>query len=459
MEQETTTVRKVDLYALLDDFLREARRLWALALVLVILCAGALTAYSYMTFTPRYEAYASFTVRVANPLYANVSGYNSQTAEQMASTFPYILTSGILQQRVREHLDMDYIPAPSASVSAGSNIFTLKVTDTDPQRAYEVLNAVIEYYPEVAEFVVGPTVLFMLDESGLPSNPVNSFSAATGIRNGAIIGAGIWAAIVVLLALTKTTVHNEEELRKILNFSCLGQLPATKAARGTTPLIHRTKDHRGFSESVRLMQLRIEKLMREQEMKVLLVSSAIPGEGKTTVAANLAVSLARKGSRVLIVDCDLRNPSVAKTLNLENENGLAEYMAGKLAVRDMIRTTDFKNLYAIVGGRGGQHMAERLGQENVSTLIRAARKLYDFVILDTPPCAMLADAAEAAELAECALLVVRQDYATREQIMEGAQTLAEAKLPILGGVLNGMQTAAGTGYGYGYGYGYGEQEE
>ena len=119
MEQQTTNVQKVDLYALLDDFIREARRLWALALVLVVLCAGGMTAYSYTTFTPRYQAYASFTVRVANPLYASVSGYNSSTAEQMAKTFPYILTSGILQQRVREHLGVDYIPSPSASVSAG----------------------------------------------------------------------------------------------------------------------------------------------------------------------------------------------------------------------------------------------------------------------------------------------------------------------------------------------------
>ena len=108
----------------------------------------------------------------------------------------------------------------------------------------------------------------------------------------------------------------EDELRETLNAPCLGQIPAVKISRKRPyPLLHRYRSESGFSESVRLLRLRVEKAMQENGQKILLVSSAIPGEGKTTVSVNLAVSLAQKGRRVLLIDCDFRNPSVAKTLS------------------------------------------------------------------------------------------------------------------------------------------------
>ena len=456
MEQENKTLEQIDLLLLLEDFLREGRRIWALALVLVALCCAGLGGYRFLSYTPRYQASASFTVKVGNPLYSSVNSYNTQTASQMAKTFPYILTSGVLQQRVKNHLDISYMPGVSAEVLANSNIFTLRVTDSDPQRAYDVLQAVMKYYPEIADFVVGPTVLYLLDESGVPGAPINSFSLKNSIVQGVLIGLALWCGIVLVLALAKSTIHSEDELRQALNFTCLGQIPAIKGRRGECPLYHTARTHQGFSEAVRLLHLRVEKQMQQQGSKVLLISSAVPGEGKTTVAVNMAVAMARKGNRVLLVDCDLRNPSVAKALKMKNEKGMAEYLEGKLAVRDMVKNTSVENLQVIVGGntaRGNQ--AEMLAQKQTQSLIGAARQLYDYVILDTPPCSLLADAAELAELAECAVMVVRQDYASRSQIMDGAQTLSEGRLPILGCVLNGMQRSVGSGYGYGYGFGYG----
>ena len=146
MEKETL---EIDLQILLVDLLREARRLLVLGLVLALLGAAALAGYAYLNYTPRYQASASFNVKVANPLQATVSAYNTETAEQMAKTFPYILTSGVLQQRVQQMLDIPGVPAISADVMENSNIFTLRVTDTDPQRAYDVLQAVMVCYPEM----------------------------------------------------------------------------------------------------------------------------------------------------------------------------------------------------------------------------------------------------------------------------------------------------------------------
>ena len=100
MEFEEKEEQKLDLFVLLDGFLKQAKRSWILLLVLVLLGSSVLTVRQYVSYSPRYTASASFTVRVANPLYSSVSSYNSKTAEQMAKTFPYILTSGVLQERV-----------------------------------------------------------------------------------------------------------------------------------------------------------------------------------------------------------------------------------------------------------------------------------------------------------------------------------------------------------------------
>ena len=273
MEQENLKHEQIDLKILLGDWFRVARHLWALALVLMVLCSACFAGYRYLCYRPVYQAYASFTVKVANPLHASVSAYNTQTAEQMAKTFPYILTSGVLQQRVSNHLGISYMPGITAEVMKSSNIFTLRVTDGDPQMAYDVLQAVMDYYPEIADFVVGPTVLYLLDESGVPASPANAFSITSSVKQGCIIGLVLWFGMVLVLAMAKSTIHNEEELRKAMNLTCLGQIPATKVKRGSCPMYHTIKSHQGFSESIRLLQLRIEKQMQEKGHKVLLVSS------------------------------------------------------------------------------------------------------------------------------------------------------------------------------------------
>lgn len=299
MEIEKTEQQGRDTFVLLDDFLHQAKRMWLLGLALILICAAGLTFVQRRAYRPVYEASASFTVRVANPLYASVSSYNEKTAQVMADTFPSILTSGLLQRRVMDELGIDEVPDMSVSATAHSSILTLKVRDTDPQRAYDVMSAVIACYPEVAEFVVGSTVLVLLDESGMPTAPVAEFSYRYYITCGAVVGAAVWCVILAFLVLMKNTVHNEDELRETLNAPCLGQIPAVKISRKRPyPLLHRCES--GFSESVRLLRLRVEKAMQENGQKILLVSSAIPGEGKTTVSVNLAVSLAQKGRRVLL---------------------------------------------------------------------------------------------------------------------------------------------------------------
>ena len=231
MEIEKREKQDLDILVLVEDFLRQAKRTWVLGLLLILIFGGGIALIKHRSYTPIYEAYASFTVRVGNPMYASVDTYNEKTAQVMANTFPSILTSGLLQQRVMEELGIGYAPTLAVSATSQSSIFTLTVRDTDPQRAYDILNAVITCYPEVAEFVVGSTILVLLDESGLPQQPVTTFSFPQQFIRGSTMGGFLWCAIMFFLILIKNTIHTEEELRKTLNTPCLGQVPAVRHRR------------------------------------------------------------------------------------------------------------------------------------------------------------------------------------------------------------------------------------
>ena len=192
--------------------------------------------------------------------------------------------------------------------------------------------------------------------------------------------------------------------------------------------------------------------------KLILVTAITPtsaGEGKTTIAINLADALAEAGSRVLLIDCDLRSPSVARALNRENEVGLAEYLKGETTYQHIIQRSDNQNLFLIFAGRPVSDASELFAKPECRQFLEACRGTFDYIILDTPPAALLADAAEVAELADGAILAIRQNYAPRHKILECAQLLSDSKLPIIGCVMNYVAGgSSGSGY-YGYGYGYG----
>lgn len=454
-QNEENRIMSVDLRIFLYDFLQIARRTVVLLLAAVLLCSGLLCWRMKRSYQPLYQASATFTVYVANPLQSEIRGYNTTTAEQMAKTFPYILTSGALSSLVMQKLDIPAMPSVSASVMENTNIFTLRVTSGDPQLAYDVLEQVIAYYPEVAEFVVGPTIMNLLDESGVPTQPYNAVSYTGQIKRGALCGAVIWAALCLLQTMLRSTVHNEEELKRILNLRCIGVFPKVRGQRRnpTCPIFGRAENDSGFEESVRLARIRAEKEMRDKRVQVLMISSAISGEGKTTVSLNLAAAFAEKGKRTLLIDCDLRNPSVARYLGQENTTGVTELLKGTADAKSVIRETGIDNLYVIYAGGPTGEAAELLATSDAGRFVEEWRTCFDLILLDTPPVSILADASELTAIADGALLTVRQNYAAKREIVEGVQILSDNGLPLIGCVMNYASGGLLSSYGGYYGYG------
>jgi len=475
---ETTTynnqeLQELDVIALLRVFLRSLRRLWILVLVLTL----GLTALSYYhtstSYAPKYVADATVSVEVVN----GSGSSNKRMAEQMAKIFPYILSSGALSNVIKEDLGRRSVPATiKATYISGTNLLTFTATSGNANDAYNVLQSVLKNYPDTAQYVVGQTRFSLIDEPEVPKDTGKTSVVRGSIKKGATAGFALSMIIVALYALAFRTVNSEEELRSFLNITCLGTLPICKKRtrrEGEQNEINILVDtNRGaYVEAMRLIRTRLERQMKDK--KVLMITSSVVGEGKSTVAANLAISMALKGKRVILVDCDLRNPSTGRIFNVKEKcPGLVAVLNGEATLDEAL--VEVKNnavptgLRLLPGAEKESRLVEILGGEDMRKLLDQLRKEADAVILDTPPSAVLVDAMMLVRHVDGIAYVVMQDYARRRVIFEGVEELSSSGVPILGCILNGGHARTGRygyygygryGYGrYGYGYGYGSKE-
>lgn len=452
---KTAEFEKIDVLSFINDFLHRFRRLWALVLVITVACAGLFYFRTSTNYSPIYVAEATVSVKLINGgTYAS-----KNTAEQMGLIFPYILTSGALSDVIAEDLGMNSVPGTiQVSSIQGTNLLTISVTSLSPENAYNILQSVLKNYPEVAQFVVGQTELTVVDDSGIPTDTERAAVMRGSIRRGAIVGFGIGMILVFLNVMTFRTVRNEEELKSLLNIPCLGTLPfyQKKQRRNSTRTeinIINDSENSDYVESIRLVRTRLERQMEGKQ--VLMVTSSISGEGKSTVAANLAIAMARKGKRVILVDCDLRNPTVSQIFGLKEEYpGLVSILRGESTLeQSLVPVQDHGNpigLTLVPGGKREPRLVEILSSKNMQTVIEKLRTMSDIVILDTPPSAMLVDAMMLVRHVDAVAYVIMSDYARRRYIFAGVEELTTAGAPIVGCILNGGRTRGGR-YGY-YGY-------
>ena len=449
------------LTTLLDDMWRGFKKFFWLLFVLAGACAAVFYVNARKSYTPSYTAYASFVIEAQTPYGYSQSYSNKTAAEQMSNTFPYILTSGALQEVIMEDLGIDYMPASiSAEATAGTALFTLNVTSSDPEMAYNVLQSVIENYPKVAEYIIGTTKLTKMDESGIPTEPSNPPNYMGRARSGAMAGTILFILFLLFYAMGRRTVRREEDLKNRFSIPMLGSIPFVKGKkRGKSSSSHILLTDKGASaqlgEPIRTIRMRVLKEASERDIHCLMVTSAVAGEGKSTTAVNLALSMAKKGVKVILVDGDLRHPSVAPILGIESEYGIADILRGDVKTTEVLKAAGEDGLLVIPGTKPVKNPTELISSENMQRLIYQLKKAADYVIIDTPPCTVMSDASVFARMTQGIVMVVRQDFARLEKVVSGFEILVETGTPLIGYILDG--TAVGiTGYGHGYGYGYGK---
>lgn len=302
----------------------------------------------------------------------------------------------------------------------------------------------------------GTSVARITEYATLPTSPVKPKKAPIIVM--AFIGTlGFGIFVVLLLEALNDTVRSPEDIEQLLKQRLIAALPSLKLPRNkeVSPYQFFAKDTPLFAESVRTMRTALTLSKREKNSKVIMVTSSVPNEGKSTVSSNLALALGQM-QKILLIDADLRKPSLGKRYNIPPYTpGLTDAINQDEEAENCIVRDDTDTLDIMPAGQISPNPQELLSQDQFAQLLKAMAEKYDRVIIDTPPSMAVSDAMIIAEHVDAVVYVVQEDTTRLKPIREGIDSIIDAHGRIAGVVLNRVAAKRGSQYSY-YGYGYGD---
>lgn len=208
------------------------------------------------------------------------------------------------------------------------------------------------------------------------------------------------------------------------------------------------------SEAYKTLRTNLQFSSFDEKVKVILITSSGPGEGKSTTAANLAVVMAQSGSKTLLIDCDQRRPRLHKIFGLSNAAGLSNFLAEEVSFESTVMETGIENLQVLTAGVKPPNPSELLGSKKMNQFVSCLKERYDYIILDTPPILLVTDAQILSKYADGCLLVASSGEVEKEAVIKGKELLEKVDARILGVVLNKVEVNLKGNYGYYYYYYY-----
>ena len=278
------------------------------------------------------------------------------------------------------------------------------------------------------------TVVQKATVSQSPSSPKKGLYLSIGVVLGAVIG--IFAAL--LKDLLSTKVEEASDVRGIVQASALGSVPKNDVLVGTRPVII-AEPNGPVTEEYRRIRTNIKFLQADKvpdRGQLLVISSMSPSEGKTTTTINVAAVLAENGAKVLLIDADLRHPSVAHRLGIEGNVGLAHVLSGQMTPVDVVQNYWKPNLHILPAGKRPANASLLLNSDMMKMLVDQALLQYDYVIIDTAPLTVSNDAIVFGSWTSGIILVTARGLCRKKNLEEVADSLRTAKVPVLGFVFN-----------------------
>lgn len=287
-------------------------------------------------------------------------------------------------------------------------------------------------------------------EAADPVEPSPARNTALGLAVGLVFGLGM----ALLYEYLDNTIKSSEEIEELVGAPVLGLIPAEKyekdERRRATILTHPGSS---AAEAYRVLRNNLDFINFEHNITTLLVTSAAPAEGKSTVAANLAAGLAQAGKKVVLLASDFRKPTTEQFFGVRNLVGLSDVLTGAHTLKAALqRPREDMDLLVLTSGKMPPNPSELLGSEKMKELLEELKGWADWVIVDTPPLLAVADGAAVARWCDGVMIVTRGGGSTREAVKKAREMLDNVGARTLGAVVWGLESRAGGG-GYGYGYG------
>ena len=439
-------------------FLIILRERWAAMLVTALLVLGATAGFTAAQ-RPIYEASASiFVLTDAGSSVADRSAA-ADYARQQITTYADLVRTPLVLEPVIDELALEETPRAladdvSATVPEDTLLLTITTRSSDPGSAAELANAVaasLQAEVQQLESSNGPTTMRMTVVSPAASS---AQPASPDIIQNAVLGLLTAIAAGLLTALLRDMLDNKlrksEDIHLLTDAPILASVPAVRASARITALSDR--DIQGVqAEAYRELRTNLRFLGMQRECRSVVITSAIKGEGKSVTSINLADALARTGLRVLLIDADLRDPSLHHYLGIEGGAGLSNVLIGDAGLEDVLQPTDLEGLSVLASGPVPPNPGELLDSQAMTALLEETTEEYDVVLLDSAPLLAAADATTLARRVSGTLFVAGSGGVRRNQVSNALQKLRMVQVRLLGIVLNGVPRSDQSTYSHSYG--------
>ncbi|WP_181905686.1 polysaccharide biosynthesis tyrosine autokinase [Microbacterium bovistercoris] len=438
------------------DFLTLTRRGWKILVLAVVI--GALAGAAYGFFAPKvYQASSTGFIAVEGD--SVVAG--SDEAVARAGSYVPLINSKQVRDAIAKESDLDPSQlngALSASVVPGSTMIRVTATSSSPKSALALanggLNGLVKVIDEI-ESKSGNTSgtsisIIPMDNAVEPTEPVSP-KPTLAIGIGALAGLVAGFIVIFLRRALDVRVRAHTDITELMGTGVLGRVPDLGRKGKTDGDSHAQSI---ANEAFRQIRTGLRFSSVDAEVRVVMITSANQGEGKSMVAASLARVMAESGQRTLIIDADLRRPKVAHNFGIDGTVGLSGVLSGQVPAPSAIQTTKDPNLYVLPAGAIPPNPSEMLGSVALSKLLAEFRRDF-FIIIDAPPVLPVTDASVVSTMVDGVVFVLAVGQTRKAEGAAARAQLQQVSARLLGVVLNKVSLKGGeNGYGYGYGYGY-----
>ncbi len=458
------------------------KKFWIICLS-AFLGAVVFLAGTYYLITPMYQSSAMFYVNNSSismgETTLSITSSDITASKSLVETYSVILKSRTCLNDVIDYANLDYSYGElrgmiSASAVNATEVFQVVVTSPDPAEAERIANAIAYILPNQITDIVEGTSAKIVDYAVAAASP-SSPSYVQNVMLGFIVGLVLSACLIVLRSFYDVTIQTEEDVEQCTGHPILAAIPDMESPGKSTGYYYGRK--RGGKHSKKILDFAEKKpivgkdisfsaaeaykLLRtklqfsfvdEVACPVIGVSSAMVGEGKSVSSINLAYSLSQLDKKVLLIDCDLRRPSLSAKLPINKVPGLSDYLTGQVSMEEALQqchVDDEGGFSIIASGHNPPNPIELLSSAKMAKAIERLREFYDYIILDLPPVGEVSDALVAAKLANGTLLVVRQDYCNTHALTSAVNQFEFIESRVLGILMNCV-SEPDAGYGKKY---------
>lgn len=467
MKQENYQSKKSEMY----DFNYIYRCLIKNAVfILMFACLAGTLSYVVL------QRYHSNTYAASANLYViprdNAKGkFYSNNVDSAVTLCVNALNSDMMKEQIKKEENADRMRGNlSAEAVSGTNVIVMRATASSAESACRLLKAGIENYPKLSGYFQTGYVLKKIGNITGNGITVNQEAALMNALKIALTVLIAGCALVAAAAMFTDKLHSVEQAESLLDMDVFGTVPyMRKKADQKSILITDARTKPVYGEAIDKIVTKIRRKMHANGYKTLMVSSVRENDGKSTMAVNIALNLAQRGKRVVLVDCDLRRPAIHKILEVQEVKlQLQDYLEDRCTLDQVYEKIELeeKQLYAVFQKEAVRSPEKLLDSRVFKNMLKRLQDQFDYVILDTSPVGIVRDAEIIAGYADAVLVVMKQDEVHAVAVNDVIDVLDEAGSNVIGGVLNMEKGADLSGggyykygsYYYGYGYGYGKEE-